>query len=202
MSYDNQSTIYEYLTHCSVTGCGVARTYYLWKSINTYDASWTGFELLAWTVVECQLGLICACAPSLRAFFRRYLRDSIRKTFGSAVESITHYRTSDKDVAQGVTSSRRDTRSYIDLKDLESNGSGSTAPREPEAAWMARDPTEAEIIERFPTPVITSPDAYEAHAIARLSMLSKRSYPALAQASAPKTDETADLRQQYREDAA
>lgn len=38
-----------------------------------YDTSWVGFNLLVWTVVELQLGIICACAPSLRAFFRRYL---------------------------------------------------------------------------------------------------------------------------------
>jgi len=32
-----------------------------------------GFNLLVWSTVELQLGIICACAPSLRAFFRRYL---------------------------------------------------------------------------------------------------------------------------------
>lgn len=182
-----------------MSGCGVARTYYLWKSINTYDTSWTGFELAAWSIVECQLGIICACAPSLRAFFRRYLRDSIRKTFGSATRSITHYRSNSKDGAPGDTSSRRDTRSYIDLKDLESDGSGSTAPREPEPARIGREHVEDDIIERFPMPVITPPDAYEAHAIARLSMLSKRGCPARSQASVVKTNENVDLKKVDKE---
>ena len=61
-----------------VAGAGVGRTYYLIKLGNTYDTSWTGFDLLVWTVVEMQLGIICACAPSLRAFFRRYLSERIR----------------------------------------------------------------------------------------------------------------------------
>lgn len=172
-----------------MTGCGIARTYYLWGSINTYDSSWTGFELAAWTIVECQLGIICACAPSLRAMFRRYLRDGIRKTFGSATKSITHYRSNSKDGTAGATSSRRAARSYIDLKDLESYGCSNTAPlREPEAVLTSQSLCEDEIIERFPTPAIKSPDEYEAHTIARLSMLSKRSFPALPQASAAKTD--------------
>lgn len=61
-----------------VAGAGVGRTYYLIKLGNTYDTSWTGFDLLVWTVVEMQLGIICTCAPSLRAFFRRYLSERIR----------------------------------------------------------------------------------------------------------------------------
>lgn len=61
-----------------VAGAGVGRTYYLIKLGNTYDTSWTGFDLLVWTIVEMQLGIICACAPSMRAFFRRYLSERIR----------------------------------------------------------------------------------------------------------------------------
>lgn len=63
-----------------VSGAGVGRTYYLIKLGNTYDTSWTGFNLLVWTIIEMQLGIICACAPSMRAFFRRYLSDRIRKS--------------------------------------------------------------------------------------------------------------------------
>ena len=64
-----------------VAGAGIGRTYYLTKLGNTYDTSWTGFDLLVWTIIELQLGIICACAPSLRAFFRRYLSDRLRKSF-------------------------------------------------------------------------------------------------------------------------
>lgn len=63
-----------------VAGAGVGRTCYLIKLGKTYDTSWTGFNLLVWTIIEMQLGIICACAPSMRAFFRRYLSDRIRKS--------------------------------------------------------------------------------------------------------------------------
>lgn len=67
-----------------VAGAGIGRTYYLIKLGKTYDTSWTGFDLLVWTIIELQLGIICACAPSLRAFFRRYFSDALRKSFGSS----------------------------------------------------------------------------------------------------------------------
>jgi hypothetical protein len=67
-----------------VAGAGIGRTYYLIKLGNTYDTSWTGFDLLIWTIIELQLGIICACAPSLRAFFRRYVSEALRKSFASS----------------------------------------------------------------------------------------------------------------------
>jgi hypothetical protein len=67
-----------------VAGAGIGRTYYLIKLGNTYDTSWTGFELLIWTIIELQLGIICACAPSLRAFFRRYVSEALRKSLSSS----------------------------------------------------------------------------------------------------------------------
>jgi hypothetical protein len=63
-----------------VAGAGIGRTYFLIKLGNTYDTSWIGFDLLVWTIIEMQLGIICACAPSMRAFFRRYLSDRIRRS--------------------------------------------------------------------------------------------------------------------------
>lgn len=67
-----------------VAGAGIGRTYYLIKLGRTYDTSWTGFDLLVWTIIELQLGIICACAPSLRAFFRRYLSERLRRSFVSS----------------------------------------------------------------------------------------------------------------------
>lgn len=63
-----------------VAGAGIGRTYYLWKIDHTYDTSWAGFDLFACSLVECHLAVICACAPSLRAFFRRYLSEVFRRT--------------------------------------------------------------------------------------------------------------------------
>lgn len=67
-----------------VAGAGVARTYYLWRINHTYDTSWTGFDLFVWSLVECHLAIICACAPHLRAFIRHYLSDPFNRTFRSS----------------------------------------------------------------------------------------------------------------------
>ncbi|KXL48519.1 hypothetical protein M433DRAFT_63063 [Acidomyces richmondensis BFW] len=67
-----------------VAGAGIARTYYLWKINHTYDTSWTGFDLFAWSLVECQLAIICACAPSLRALLRRYFSGPFNRTWRSS----------------------------------------------------------------------------------------------------------------------
>lgn len=40
------------------------------------DLAWTGFDLLAWSLAEVHIGIVCACAPSLRAFFRQYVNIS------------------------------------------------------------------------------------------------------------------------------
>jgi hypothetical protein len=41
------------------------------------DASRTFFNLIVWAQLELQLGIMCASAPSLRGFFRRYLGGSM-----------------------------------------------------------------------------------------------------------------------------
>lgn len=38
--------------------------------------SWNIFDLFLWAQLELQLGIMCAAAPSLRVFFRRYLGNS------------------------------------------------------------------------------------------------------------------------------
>ena len=65
----------------------MARTYYLWKINHTIDTSWTGFSLFTWSLLECHLAIIFACAPSLRAFIRRYLADTFTSTFKSGSQS-------------------------------------------------------------------------------------------------------------------
>jgi hypothetical protein len=66
-----------------IAGAGVGRTYYLTKLGKSYDTSWTGFDLLVWTIVELQLGIVCACAPALRAFFRSCLSQTLRRSLMS-----------------------------------------------------------------------------------------------------------------------
>lgn len=62
----------------------MARSYWLWKIGHESDIFWAGFNLYVWSLVECHLGIICACLPSLRAFFRYYFGDPARRTYGTA----------------------------------------------------------------------------------------------------------------------
>ena len=108
----------------SVAGAGVGRTYYLWAINHSYDTSWTGFNLFAWSMVECQLGMICACAPSLRAFFRHYFRENnLRRTLGSGGSSVSHHPhspepkdTYDFDVTCGSSERTLDRRLVCDVE--------------------------------------------------------------------------------------
>ena len=40
------------------------------------DTSRTGFDLFVWSLLECHLSIIFACAPSLRVFLRRYIGEN------------------------------------------------------------------------------------------------------------------------------
>jgi hypothetical protein len=61
-----------------VVAAGSVRTYYFDHMWHTYDLTYAGFDVLIWAQLELQLSLICASAPALRVFFRRYLANPIR----------------------------------------------------------------------------------------------------------------------------
>lgn len=73
-----------YLRSVSSTGMLTIFRYYLWELNHTYDTSWTAFNLFVWALLECHLAIIFACAPSLRAFLRRYLGEAFNRTFHSS----------------------------------------------------------------------------------------------------------------------
>lgn len=50
-----------------------------------------GFWVYFWTLLEWNLAIICNCAPSLRAFFRAYLKDTVDKALNS-LSSRSRYR--------------------------------------------------------------------------------------------------------------
>ncbi|KAF2466473.1 uncharacterized protein BDR25DRAFT_269074, partial [Lindgomyces ingoldianus] len=53
--------------------CGVMRTYYaIYVYYYTYDITWIAHHGWIWTALEADLGVICASAPALKVFFRRY----------------------------------------------------------------------------------------------------------------------------------
>ena len=91
--------------------------YYLWEINHTYDTSWTGFNLFVWALLECHLAIIFACAPSLRAFLRKYLGDAWNRTFRSCSYSHSHNRSrNDKNVSQNASTLRHSNT----LADIES----------------------------------------------------------------------------------
>ncbi|KAK0663428.1 hypothetical protein QBC41DRAFT_368100 [Cercophora samala] len=66
--------------------CGVStmRMVTAWTGANETDISWHYVKNLIWCIVEMDVGIICACLPSLRAFFRRFFPNMF--VFSSAFE--------------------------------------------------------------------------------------------------------------------
>nr|POE77527.1 hypothetical protein CFP56_09174 [Quercus suber] len=67
-----------------VVGAGSARTYYSYLLGAQYDPSWIGYNLYVWSDLELQLSIICASAPVMRVFFRKYLSSSMSRMLNSA----------------------------------------------------------------------------------------------------------------------
>lgn len=67
-----------------VVGAGAARTYYFNGLAYTLDETWLGYDIFVWAQLELQLAIICASAPALRVFFRRYLSDPISRAIHTA----------------------------------------------------------------------------------------------------------------------
>lgn len=59
-----------------VTVAGSLRTYWTWKSLMaSYDETWYAYPLWIAAAVEIDLGVICACAPALKAILQRPIRE-------------------------------------------------------------------------------------------------------------------------------
>ena len=61
----------------SVVATGIARTFYLGKVTSPeFDKTWYGFDVYAWSVAECNVAIMCACAPSLKSITGRFFRST------------------------------------------------------------------------------------------------------------------------------
>lgn len=58
-------------------GAAITRTYLYYKMSYHYDFTWVAFDVYFWTMLEFGLGIICACAPSMRVIFKRYVGDKL-----------------------------------------------------------------------------------------------------------------------------
>ena len=67
---------------CRTAGSGIARTVFFFRlHAPPYDTTWIGYYIDAWAVIELQMGIICACAPALKAFLGASLRSEDRKPY-------------------------------------------------------------------------------------------------------------------------
>ena len=58
--------------------CGILRTYYaIYVYYYTYDITWYAFYGWVWTNLEADLAVICASAPALKIFFKRYFTTAV-----------------------------------------------------------------------------------------------------------------------------
>lgn len=73
-----------------VTAAGSVRTFYLHQLGHSTDLTWDGFDVLVWAQLEIQLSIICASAPALRVFFRRYLSDPMDRVISSIRSHSRH----------------------------------------------------------------------------------------------------------------
>lgn len=65
--------------------CCIMRTYYaVYIYYYTYDITWYAFEAWTWTALEADLGVMCASAPALRVFFRRYFGPSTDRSVSTS----------------------------------------------------------------------------------------------------------------------
>ncbi|KIW04229.1 uncharacterized protein PV09_04535 [Verruconis gallopava] len=72
---------------------GAVRAYYSWYAlIATYDDTWNGFGIYIAATIELDLGVICACAPAVRAFVMKVFLPRI-----ATIVSILSHRAS-KDI--------------------------------------------------------------------------------------------------------
>ncbi|KAF2024334.1 hypothetical protein EK21DRAFT_20975, partial [Setomelanomma holmii] len=57
--------------------CGILRTYYAtYVYFYTFDITWYAYYGWVWTALEADLGMLCASAPAMKVFFRRYFSNS------------------------------------------------------------------------------------------------------------------------------
>lgn len=69
----------------------MARTYYLGRVFSEQiDKTWWSWNVFVASLIECNVAIVCACAPSVKALFGRHFRDAaLRYGGGSTVKPST-----------------------------------------------------------------------------------------------------------------
>ncbi|KAK5111159.1 hypothetical protein LTR62_005359 [Meristemomyces frigidus] len=159
-----------------VGGAGIARTYYLWQLGYDYDITFVGYRLLMSSVLELQIGLICASAPALRVFFRQYLAEPFSRALNTARTDRGESRVGKRDssqVAQSIdsyTSHRRSgslgAGSAVDAKIMQHRTAPLEEEEEPEQ-FGASVPS-AKLRTDSPAMQVRTPEDYEVYTLKNL----------------------------------
>lgn len=77
-----------FATAYGVAAFGAMRVYSTWVLFyDTYDVSWQLWEIWNWTLLELHIGVICANAPALKVFVKRYLKIKTKSSPTSEAKS-------------------------------------------------------------------------------------------------------------------
>lgn len=157
-----------------VVGAGIAKTYYLVRLGYDYDVSWTGFSLYVWSITECQLAIICACAPSLRAFFRRYLSDAVQRSLSGSFYQTnqSHGESAARESLQRPYQPDRKNIEALDMREL-TKPSIEDMAMERRAGWESDVPASPTDGTRSFRTVRTSSIAWETRRTRPLSIISR-----------------------------
>ncbi|KAM0689949.1 hypothetical protein Q7P36_008716 [Cladosporium allicinum] len=125
-----------------VVGASGVRTYWLIMTSNSQDVIRSAFMLFVWAQFELQVGIMCASAPALRVFFRRYLGGSQASNSDSKVNTRKKSITVIGDVAivsgpagGGAAVSSLQKKEFHELQDLGTPGSEDGADSLSRSSW-------------------------------------------------------------------
>ncbi|QDS72116.1 hypothetical protein FKW77_003736 [Venturia effusa] len=61
-----------------ICAAGAARAFYTWRSlVSSYDSTWESYGMFISAAIEINLGVICACVPTLRILFVKFANSAI-----------------------------------------------------------------------------------------------------------------------------
>jgi hypothetical protein len=61
-----------------VVALGAVRAYYSWRTFyDTYDVTWSSWDILLTSMLELHIGCFCANAPALKVFFKHFFHEKI-----------------------------------------------------------------------------------------------------------------------------
>ncbi|RMZ67605.1 integral membrane [Pyrenophora seminiperda CCB06] len=92
-----------------VVALGLVRAYYSWQTFfNTYDITWSTWNILLTSMLELHIGCLCANAPSFKVFFKHFFQEklsSLSKSSKSPGNSKERYDSGNSGSAHSMSTS-------------------------------------------------------------------------------------------------